>query len=804
MQISWQNIPSDLQARAQWVLWKYVTRHGKTTKMPYQPDGRAASTTDPATWSTFAAVRAAVDGYDGIGFVLRADDPYVGVDLDHVINTETGEVSRWAQEIIDALNSYTEITPGGDGLRVWIQIDTPVELTRKKRAVDGREALEVYQDGRYFTVTGQRWGDEDTICERSSALQIIHDRYLVKETSTADASPISPPTPLDLSDSELLARIRRSKQGTEFDVHWTGASKDADGGMNGGDLALCNILAFWCGGDVYRIDSLFRQSGRMRGKWDAQHYADGQTYGEHTVACALAGRTAFYTPRDARAPRERAATPTAVDPWEETPEPWEPTPEDEEAPIILHPGEAIANNRQEWVSYTDRNGKEQSKPVYHALRASEIADQVRRVTGGWPRVVDGIPFALIDNHVTLLATPESLFAWMNQQCPISWRQALDHTGVNYMSKAEFHAAMGQMSQQYDAVALLPHEPSLPRHYYRWEPDYSYVPDGSYFNRLCSYFDNVESSYDATLIRAMFLTPAWGGPYGMRPAWAIMAPDRGCGKSTLANAVGLLYGGMIEAALTLRAEDELLSRLLTPDARNLRVVRLDNIKGEVSSAQIEGLITAETISGHQKYKGEGRRPNNLMWILTGNGMRLSRDISERCFIIRLSRPVYRPDWESRIRDYIDASRTRILMDILRELRQPPAEATVSERWATWVAQVLCRCTQAPDALLRCNQDRRSGHDSDLEEAGMIWESILTMRADKSEYYGSGWRFADRAPICDVVNNTLGTRMTTKVVMSLLRQHIEAGRMKGKMEERCMHGPRRGFIFYTGEDQAEAPQ
>jgi len=34
------------------------------------------------------------------------------------------------------------------------------------------------------------------------------------------------------------------------------------------DLALCGMLAFWCGGDPERIDRLFRRSDLMREKWD--------------------------------------------------------------------------------------------------------------------------------------------------------------------------------------------------------------------------------------------------------------------------------------------------------------------------------------------------------------------------------------------------------------------------------------------------------------------------------------------------------------------------------------------------------
>jgi len=42
------------------------------------------------------------------------------------------------------------------------------------------------------------------------------------------------------------------------------------------DLALCSMLAFWTNNDELRIDSLFRQSGLYREKWERQDYRNGQ------------------------------------------------------------------------------------------------------------------------------------------------------------------------------------------------------------------------------------------------------------------------------------------------------------------------------------------------------------------------------------------------------------------------------------------------------------------------------------------------------------------------------------------------
>src|SRR5205085_606383 len=108
-------IPLELRERPQWVLYRAQTRNGKTTKVPYQTAraNRRASSTDPATWGTFAsALEARGRGAgDGIGFVFAADDPYAGIDLDACIRD--GVIDPAARELVARLDTYTERSPSG-------------------------------------------------------------------------------------------------------------------------------------------------------------------------------------------------------------------------------------------------------------------------------------------------------------------------------------------------------------------------------------------------------------------------------------------------------------------------------------------------------------------------------------------------------------------------------------------------------------------------------------------------------------------------------------------------------------------
>jgi putative DNA primase/helicase len=154
-----ENIPTDLTERPQWVGWQWVwiPDDARWTKVPLDAKtGRRASSTNPATWATFAAALAAAErrGWPGVGFVVTRDDPYVGIDLDDCLDPETGELAPWAAAIIADFDSYTEVTPSATGLRIWIRTETGL----LPGGEDGRREgpIEAYGAARYFTVTGHR------------------------------------------------------------------------------------------------------------------------------------------------------------------------------------------------------------------------------------------------------------------------------------------------------------------------------------------------------------------------------------------------------------------------------------------------------------------------------------------------------------------------------------------------------------------------------------------------------------------------------------------------------------------------
>lgn len=147
-----EHIPQVMKDHDQWVLWKFYANGKKWTKPPYGINDQKIDITNPNNWLEFPEAYAAYEegGFDGIGFVLTKNDPFVAIDLDHCFNDDSG-LNDFAQNVIDTMKSYTEFSPSGDGVHILAK----GEITEAGKS----ERIEIYDTARYMTVTGQQIGD---------------------------------------------------------------------------------------------------------------------------------------------------------------------------------------------------------------------------------------------------------------------------------------------------------------------------------------------------------------------------------------------------------------------------------------------------------------------------------------------------------------------------------------------------------------------------------------------------------------------------------------------------------------------
>jgi len=232
-------------------------------------------------------------GWDGIGFVLGSG--VAGVDLDTCRNPVTGEISVWAQKIIDDLNTWTELSPSGKGCHILLQADTMV----------GRKTglLEAYSGGRFFTVTGHAlndWGIE--------ARQSEFDEFLAKYLGTTQRDNTQGLTATSWSAeciereiptgvrARLTVKLHRDK---EFAMLFAGRWQELGRypSESEADLALVTKLLRITRRDPALADLLFRMSGLMDEKWERVDYR------ERTLDRAIWQTIKPLTDRDATAKR---------------------------------------------------------------------------------------------------------------------------------------------------------------------------------------------------------------------------------------------------------------------------------------------------------------------------------------------------------------------------------------------------------------------------------------------------------------------------------------------------------------------
>ena len=289
------NFPNELILAPQWVLWKLEQRGGKLTKIPYQSNGLRADSTSSATWSDFQSVMRTYTSnasYSGIGFVFTEDDPYIGIDLDKCRDPDSGDVEPWAAAIVKRFDTYAELSPSGKGFHIIGKANLPAKGRRKG-------ALEMYESGRYFTVTGDHYGaspleakdiqTEITALHRETfgAVGTFKAPRLAAIAANVAAS-VGAPVANPGTDQTVVDAILASSDGATFkQFHLGNWAILGYASQSEGDLAFTGMMARHAGVRPEQIDRLFRTSGMMRDKWDEMRGT--QTYGEMTIAKGLEG-----------------------------------------------------------------------------------------------------------------------------------------------------------------------------------------------------------------------------------------------------------------------------------------------------------------------------------------------------------------------------------------------------------------------------------------------------------------------------------------------------------------------------------
>lgn len=309
-----------------WVNWIIDPEDGKVPKNP--KTGGNAKTSIPSTWNTLELAKSKVgtivkhkkyerdekgdkikdengeDKYytvdrtiEDVGFCFT--DGVCGIDIDKCRGNP--ELEARADEIIQFMNTYTEYSPSGNGYHIIFKCDISKLPWEEKEYKDtyyqnAHNGLECYIAGltnKYFTYTGEAVNSLD-IEDRTDELLTFLEKYMRKSPQqNANSAGDSTKNNAHTSTSDVLSIARRAKNSKKFVALFDEGNISAyNNDDSSADLALCNMLAFYCQGDAEMIDELFRQSKLYRQKWERADYRNS------TISKAIAlCNGEFYRPK---------------------------------------------------------------------------------------------------------------------------------------------------------------------------------------------------------------------------------------------------------------------------------------------------------------------------------------------------------------------------------------------------------------------------------------------------------------------------------------------------------------------------
>lgn len=283
----WDAIPSELTASARWILWQARPKPNseKLDKVPIDPrTGHKANAHDKSIWLTFDQVRLYFEQTtkaDGIGFVLG--DGFCGVDIDDCIDDD-GRIDDHSRNAINRLGSYTEISPSGRGVKIFLK-----GKKKGKRCQVGN--IEIYDGGRFFTVTGRHLdGTPEAVLSRQPELEsLYHDLFGRSEAKSDDRTGSRGGDGVSLDAVEIINRLRQSVKAAKFEKLYQGDISDYPSESEA-DCALLALLLWSSRHDVAPAVSIFEASPYFAQKDDNHKRKwERDDYQERTIAKALDG-----------------------------------------------------------------------------------------------------------------------------------------------------------------------------------------------------------------------------------------------------------------------------------------------------------------------------------------------------------------------------------------------------------------------------------------------------------------------------------------------------------------------------------
>lgn len=684
----WQErIPGLLRDQDQWVCWRYEQRKdGKWTKAPLKAHAptQHASSTDPQDWNPLEKAIAAHEAarekrvaIDGVGFVFAYGGGLVGFDLDGVI-LDGGVIDPWGLEILNQFTpTYHEISPSGTGIKGIVRGELPgTGINRRGLGPDGRFGFEMYNSGRFFTITGESFGESfgesGDVAERSEAIRDLCGRYKAERQDRAGDAPSGPPL---AGDDELIDRAKRAKNGAAFSALF-GGKNPANSSPSEADFSLCCRLAFWFNRDAVAIDRVFRRSGLMREKWDSPR--GDSTYGAYTIANAIAITEEVYTPNGSSDGNDGRAVIDLTADFHLT---------------VDASSKALASHGDIF-----QRAHELVHVARHQVKAGQEEHGGLRRSAGSPLIV---PLGTATVR-TMLSRVARFRRWDQREQEWTWKTPPRDVAESILGEQNYPDAR-ELSGVIEAPTLRPDGSLL------WKPGYDsrtgllYIPSGNYptiperptehqveaakdslLYLVCDFPFKSDNDRAAWLASVLTLV-ARGGIDGPVPGYLVSANVAGSGKSWLATLAGLIASGRAPAMDGYASDPAEMEKILIGLAMaGDRCVVFDNAASgsAIGSPPLDRAIMARR-SFRGRILGQNRNSSDIPWtatiFVTGNNIHTRDDSVRRVVPIFLDYKDVKPeardprqyhvyrDHGVSLTDYVMRERARLVSACLTILR-----------------------------------------------------------------------------------------------------------------------------------------
>lgn len=631
-----ENIPEELKAIPNWTLWGFAFRHEKWTKVPYQTNKIEGDSSDTSKWTTYENVIKAYNEdrnfFDGIGFTFRPSGPFSGIDFDDCIS-EDASIEPTVEGYLLELNSYTEISPSGKGIKVFTKAKLPVEIKNSKGKIQQgfarkkpKPEIEVYYGGRFFTVTGNILPQYSTKIEERNEEQteifkkVFRDRNYfgegknVKKTGTKQTKII--PEIKQLSPNEADAQLQRLFEidKTFKNNYCTPAVKPNRSDV---EFGLCARM-LEAGFDEKTVIRLMDSSPQS--KW----HEEGDRYRNRTLMKAQE--------KVARSAREMLKTPVILcsDLSKNVDNCLEALYVYNNPPEIFQRAGCLCRIKT-IDAKENRITIENITPYSLRIEMSKASIFKKGVEGGKPKEVQ--PQVDLANSVLANSSWEFpyLISIINAPTMRADGSILDcagydeSTGFYYVPSADLVVPEipEKLTKQdaIEAAKFILEEVLI---------DFPFIDDASRENMIAAFL--------SPIVRPMIR--------GCVPICLIDKPSPGTGASKLVELISLVTTGVNMAAVaTPRGDEEEWKKLITSLLREgPAIICLDNIEADIKSGNLASVLTSLIWKSRLLGTSESvEYPNRACWYATGNKLVLDGDIPRRGYLIQLDAKLEHP-WE----------------------------------------------------------------------------------------------------------------------------------------------------------------